>query len=491
MRMQPTSSLPLDLWKQVLAHTSQADRARCSLVSRAFQAAAVAALETVEVSFRDQASVDSLQAWLHNHGQYVKDLQVSSWLEHATLALLACQHLQELDLAQIEVVLPMGPNSPSSHGRDHPWGLTALTNLHLLNCTVAGGLVGLSVLTALKELKVINTVGRSQPCFPGSVFQHYRLLTRLELAAVSFTELHFVSCLVNLQQLIGYTNSIPNITRGLLPGGLPASLRVLELWPIVLDPVVLLGLTNLQELRLVGSSNDFELAGGSAVPLLDAIAAMQRLEELQLSNIRCDWPPPSSAAYSSLTASSNLTRLWLEGCRLPAAASERMFPPAGTLYEFIMFDDDNVSIIVPWQWADVDRLVMHCPALRSVGLGLESSDDLALLTRLSALTRLDARFAGEPIDEGVFVPGAPGDIVIETAAKFTGLRQLQLSVAGPVDMSAVLPLTALQQLTQLEVQAWPSSTVDDTDDWEDFELVVSGQEVLTSVAGSTLEQTLL
>jgi len=457
----------------VLIHTSQADRARCSLVSKAFQAAAVAAMETVEVTIRDQASVGSLQSWLDNHGQYVKDLHVASWDKY-TLALLACQHLQQLRLAQIEVLVSE-PNNPNNHGRGHPRGLRALTNLYLSDCTVTGGLAGLSVLTALKELKVINTLGRSQPSFPGSVFQHYQLLTCSELAVETVTDLQFISCLVNLQQLTGYTNSIPTITRGLVPGGLPASLRVVVLTPTVLDPFVLSGLTNVRKLYLSGSTSDFELAGGSAVQLLDTIAAMQQLEELQLWNVRCIWPPPSSATYSSLTASSNLTHLQLEDCRLPVGASQRMLPPAGTLHTFAMFDSDNGSAVLPWQSEDIDRLVMHCPDLGRVGLGLESSDDLALLTRLSALTSLEARFAGVPIDEGLFEAGEPGYFIIDTAKKFQGLKQLQLSIAAPVDMSTVLPLTALRQLTHLEVQAWTDSIVDDADEWEDVDLLVSGQ----------------
>jgi len=477
MQMQSTSSLPLELWKILLTHTSQADRARCSVVSKAFQAAAVAAMETVEVTILDQTYTNSLQAWLDNHGEYVKRLQVSSWSKPATLALLVCQHLQQLQLAGIKVA--MGPNSSDSNGPRHPVGLTSLTKLHLCDCTVAGGLLGLSVLTALKELEVIDTSGDSQPCFPGSLFQNYRLLTCLELAVENVTELHFISCLVNLQQLTDSSNSIPNITRGLLPGGLPPSLRVLRLQPTVLDPVVLLGLTNLQELWLVGSSNNFELAGGSAVQLLEAIAAMQQLEELHLWDVRCVWPPPSATAYSSLTASSNLTCLDLEDCRLPAAALERMFPPAGTLHEFAMFDSNNGSAVLPWQSADVDRLVMHCPALRSVHLGLESSMDLARLTQLSALTNLDARFAGVPIDDGLFEPGEAGRRIIDMAAKFTGLRDLRLSIAGPGDVATVLPLTALQQLTALEVQAWTNLT----DGWEDIDLV--SEAVLTTQLQAT------
>jgi len=426
------------------------------------------------VSCRDQASVDSLQSWMDNHGQYVKRLQVSPWPKPVSLALLACRHLQQLDLEWIKlVVMAMGPNSSNSHGSGHPVALTTLTKLHLSCCTVAGGLVGLSVLTALKELKVDG-----QSCFPGSLFQHYRLLTRLVLTSGDVTDLHFISCLVSLQQLKGGTDSIPNITCGLLPGGLPASLRVLELCPIVMDPVVLSGLTNMRDLRLEGSSkqayqNDFELEGGSAVQLLDAIAAMQQLEELILFGIRCDWPTASFAAYSSLTASSNLTCLWLDDCRLPAGALERMLPPAGVLYEFAMLEYNNGPeyAIIPWHSEDVDMLLMHCPALRWVNFGLQSSDDLDRLTRLSALTKLDASFAeAEPVGS-----------ITDTATKFTRLRDLRLIIAAPGEKTALLPLTALRQLTKLEVQAW----YDYTSDWGDIYLV-SGRVMLTTVAGSTL-----
>jgi len=311
------SSLSPELWQHILEHADQDTRARASSVSKAMQAAAVAAMGSVFL-YCGMETVDSLELWLPKYGHHVTRFEIEGCDDDdAVLAELPCPRLQELWLSFSMPVL-LGP---STLGPGVLQGCPGLTNLLLGNCPVLDddGLEGISVLTDLRELRLVYVNQAEQNTdlwFPGSVLQHCSRLTHLHVY-IDADGWQYISCLVDLQEL--HLDTLSHITRSPLPGGLPTSLRVLKCSIDVLDPALLSTLTNLQRLEIEDYDRQrFRLevgAGGDA--LLRAIAQLQQLEDLDLSRLECDWPP-MSIDHPTLTASSSLTKLKLRSCSLPA-----------------------------------------------------------------------------------------------------------------------------------------------------------------------------
>jgi len=245
---------------------------------------------------------------------------------------------------------------------------------------------------------------------------------------------------VELQEL--QLSTLGHITRNTLPGGLPTSLRALQCHIDVLDPALLSTLTNMQRLEIEGDDlNHFCLEGGAGGDaLLRAMAQLQQLEDLWLSGLECEWPP-MSIDHPALTASSSLTRLHLSTSSPPAW--EHVFPPGRVLQSITINGDYPVSQLQ----AAVKQLVACCPKLQDLCLHCTLSPmvDMAMLGQLSALTALNANYSSVS-DVGEACQ------VLHQFACLTRLADLNLSFScsKTLEVSALLPLTALRQLTHLK-----------------------------------------
>jgi len=442
MSEESFSSLSPELWQHILEHADQATRARASSVSKSMQAAAVAAMTAVDIKDCGMQKLDSLQLWLPNYGQHVTRFEGAGphgGDDDVVLAELPCPWLQELKLAfGMQVLL-----GPSTLGPGVLQGCPGLTSLHLSNCSVLDdGLEGISALTGLKELELRCLKHDEQTPylrFPGSVLQHCSRLTYLYLC-IAADDWQYISGLDDLQEL--HLETLSHITRSTLPAGLPTSLRALQCSIDVLDPALLAPLTNMRRLDVSRRGrHPFRLEGGATGDaLLRAIAPLQQLEDLSLCGLKCKWPPMSSD-HPTLTASSSLTKLQLLECSLPAW--EHVFPPGRMLQSVDIHGDYPLTQLQ----AAVKQLVACCPKLQDLKLhiGLGPTVDVAVLGQLSALTALHAGYRS--ISD---VGGACQ--VLQQVGSLTRLVDLNLFFFNceALEVSALLPLTALRQLTHLK-----------------------------------------
>lgn len=69
-------ALPLELWKEILKHTTFKERlSYCSLVCKAFQKAATAATDSLQVGLRqDPYRTEAVTNWIDKHGSGLSSL---------------------------------------------------------------------------------------------------------------------------------------------------------------------------------------------------------------------------------------------------------------------------------------------------------------------------------------------------------------------------------------------------------------------------------
>jgi len=313
--------------------------------------------------------------------------------------------------------------------------------------------IPISVLTCLKELNVAEE--NTDLWFPGShcqdtephgVLQHCSRLTYLKVGVPGNRWQH-ISCLVDLQEL--YLSTLSHITRSTLPGGLPTSLRVLRCSIDVLDPMLLSTSTNMQRLTISGQDRHrFCLERGApGDALLRAIAQLQQLEDLHLSTLACNWPPMSSD-HPALTASSSLTKLRLRSCTLPSW--EHVLSPGRMLQSITIEGSYPVSQLA----GAVKQLVVCCPKLQDLHLycRLGPTVDVTVLGQLSALTALHANYRSiSDVGEACQI--------LQQLACLTRLADLHSSFScATLEVSALVPFTALRRLTHLKCTCYSTST---------------------------------
>jgi hypothetical protein len=194
--------------------------------------------------------------------------------------------------------------------------------------------------------------------------------------------------------------------------------------------------------------------------MLQDLGQLQQLTLLHLTNglpmergymvaVR-DFAP--AAAYSALTASSNLRHLDIADNRLPAGAWQHVFPDGRLLPHLTSLDlsevcDDGGLLPVP----EVTRLVSSCPALKAlylweacntVPIPAVPAELLAPLQQLSGLQTLH-------LSPAVWTPAAmPG--LSPALCQLTGLRELRLWQNSNAEEGLLLHLTQLRHLTSLE-----------------------------------------
>jgi len=257
----------------------------------------------------------------------------------------------------------------------------------------------LSAVSALKHLDLdLSWWASPESTAPAlSGLQHLQQLTALDLTA-----LYQETWGINMQ-------SMPAIA-------VLTALRVLKLHSgSSVDPSVLAGLSQLQELYLA-CRDPWDAEDCAA--MLAGIGQQQGLLRLNIHGFHC-WSSPSAAAYSALTASSQLQHLELLSDELPAGAWQQMFQPARRLPElrYLGFEGGDTT---PWQHpaqrlgaADMQAMVSCCPALETLKLGPQIS--VLTLGPVQQLTSLRSVYVYAPFKDNT----AP-------LAKITGLQRLVL-----------------------------------------------------------------
>jgi hypothetical protein len=227
-------------------------------------------------------------------------------------------------------------------------------------------------------------------------------------------------------------------------------LKCLQLSASVWEADVIAGKTKLQHLHVPGSV----LIGGAAAEaqLLSHLQHMQQLTHLDMTSAlrRMDDGKLAAAAYSALTASSNLQLLSVSGCTMPEGVWQHLFPAGGQLPHLRSLNISGVRTLPPG--ADVfvyapapegSRLVSCCPGLTHLNMrNLHHST--GLLIGLQGLSKLHTLCVGDDV--------LPADNW-QALCQLTGLRELRVSCSAHayVAEEALLQLTRLKHLTALNI----------------------------------------
>jgi len=305
----------------------------------------------------------------------------------------------------------------------------------------------LSTLVGLQHLelrpwdaRMVNSA--DQP--PSKVFQQLQHLTYLYLCSegqqLTTDFLKHASCLVNLQTLHIADSTVP-----LSPSTAPDTSRLTALREATfecasLDPCLLQHCTQLQRLdmwKVAIISAD----GASALPLLDLISGMQQLRELRLENLEYEWPD-DTAAYSGLTASSNLQKLSLHITTFPPGIWQHVFTPASrlpALQEMMLCRADRGPPPPAALGADdISRLISCCPGLRAITIDVQPDATLTHLAHASGLTNLSVLFLSAED--------------FEALSGLVALQELSVGLARPIAPCKLMCLTALTALTELSIE---------------------------------------
>lgn len=326
----------------------------------------------------------------------------------------------------------------------------------------ASSLRSLSVLTSLREaslsgVRVLSTAYRPA-VFPGAVLPSIAKLTCLDLFHPGgFEDVHCIASLSNLSvfRIIWPLRSSIRLAPDTTPFALPASMQTLELSStrdnedLVFDPSVLSCATNLTELRMraVVLTCDASTTTGSA--LLAAVARLLSLKKLTLElPLDVVWPE-SPAAFTALSASTLLEELEVQGCEFPEGAWQQVFSgrvlPA--LRSLSAIETEEEAVVLYWGWGIVSNLVRCAPHLRHLELEVFAGPAVAALTVLTQLSSLTLDIEDDADAEYVES--------VHSIATLTNLCELELAICGEgagYDLSALLPLTQLTNLTRLKAQ---------------------------------------
>jgi hypothetical protein len=287
--------------------------------------------------------------------------------------------------------------------------------------------------------------------FPTIALQQLQLLTYLELgfinlkgpgkASLTLQPLHVLTRLLDLRLCASSEgDSAHTLTASMLQGA--SQLTRLDLHGYSVEPGAVAGKVMLQHLSL----RDCELSGGAAgvTQLLSHMQSLQQLTHLGLYNSLpgSQGGTPPAAAYSALTASSNLQHLDIGWCTLPAGAWQHLFtagrqlPRLQTLLVTGTKQPGGLAALAP----EGSRLVSCCPGLRHLDM-MQVQYSQESLTPLQGLSRLQKLCLG---DEESTVEG------VEVVSRLLGLETLVLYTPGnTTERNMLLQLTALKHLTNL------------------------------------------
>jgi Leucine-rich repeat (LRR) protein len=330
-----------------------------------------------------------------------------------------------------------------------------LQQLHLEHCDLQDGAEGLAaallLLPKLQHLCIRQCYDRSEDTFKpwvvmsSDVLYSLQQLTYLELTYCPLQDWHGLRHLTALQDL-SLVLSSSNLTGSrqtcIIDGGALSGaqhLTCLQLHSadadVVIHPAVLAGRTALQHLSLYCSMDG---GSGGATELLSHLQHLQQLTYLDLNFTLKAIAP--AAAYSALTASSNLRGLDVRDCTVPAGTWQHVFPSGRQLPHLVLLHVGEVHTPKgPAAAPEGSRLVSFCPGLLSLNLQQlqYSSDLLAPLTGLGSLLQLS------------LLPSNDTAEGLEVVCELAGLKWLDLIDAPVGAGEQLLQLTQLHQLTYL------------------------------------------
>lgn len=467
-------SLPDEVLKLVMQHVPLADRMRsCCLVSRRLHAAATAATDAVRLYGLDNQS-RGLQ-WLSHHGQHVTKLHLISY--HLLMSRLAqplrqlpCPNLLELRVHRGCVQLGPGDGYPGV-----VLGCSKLTLLEL-SCNILDAQASaplpdcLSTLVHLQCLSVTPWKPSPDDSVHGlhaAVLPCLKHLTSLGVRSLSVENLLQVGALSGLETLTLWVQGLGAVGPASVPGlAFPASLTNLTVMSDVEAGILSLVPTGLQALSL----EEGLVVGPAEGPdsLLSHLARLHCLTSLRVDiPAELPWPAPGPA-YSALTASSSLVSFVLRDQMLPAAAWQHVFPASRQLPHLTLLDVgcecgdwDAPAPESAWGAADLCSLVSCCPNLRQVadsdegngGVFFQHGSHVSELRKLTALTNIDLQYAPASV--------ANFEATLQGLAAVTQLKDVVISLANPLTVGALLPLTRLTALTTLRVSLYPGAARED------------------------------
>lgn len=296
--------------------------------------------------------------------------------------------------------------------------------------------------------------------FPGNALPSLAQLRCLRMDAARVSDVDKLSCLSALRVL-----NMHNVMQGVvnnrqflrLASGwtLPASLLDVCLSAdgscvVLLDPSVLSNAANLTRLQLANTTCECPAGVCDGGSLLSAVANMDQLVVLSLTNLHVQSCPPASPVYQALAHSSRLRRLVLNGEDniLSQDAWLHVLPPGRVLPSLQHLGVRGLQAL---SGEVVSRVVSCAPEVKELQLVLDSLD-ISLLHPLTALTGLTLSVLSE-------VAGV--EAAAQAIAALSALRALHLVVwtvaldedvvPGLPSTSTLLPLTSLTQLTSLRI----------------------------------------
>ena len=377
-------------------HRSVCSAARAH--SRLHQAA-VEAHSSITLETDDMERVKGLLLYLHDQGKHVDSISLASQSKVPTVGLCflpnRLQRLSSLTCERLYVQL--------LHCAAYPFqgvlggaAAAALKQLRLKDCELeaAGSLA--AALAQLPDLQHLS-IDHVNPYDSEIEVQMLQKLTCLELAASSLQpngeaipalqRLRDLTALVDLRLS---SDSTYSITASMLSGLQHLTrlhLRQAELpgrgWGFArhehfdLEPAALSGKTQLQHLELCNC-----YATGGAAGEGQLLARLGELQQLTYLSVQGSLHNPgvapstiSAAAYSALTASSQLQHLDVNSCRFPECAWEHMLPDGKQL--------PCLKVLYATHNPELNRIVSCCPGVTSVGSGPDGLISIELL--LSAM----------------------------------------------------------------------------------------------------------
>lgn len=456
-----------DLLKLILQHLPQSDCLRAALVNSNWHQAACAAASVLCISLKrdtparkQRRLADSAESYLEHHGRHATSLTMQ-WPDRL-LAELPCARLASLDINSVAYNtwprLQLGPRD----GRSGVLGSCAagLTSLKLSNCTIAlaSDLLSLSELVSLQVLDVSSVINASEEfvvlpdCVLPSLQQQLTCLRLRSVGGVDGVELGRLG--LSVLELCDIRDPA-NDTLWLKT--LPATLREIELGgDVALDPLSLASAPQLRVIDLDYSMIRPQVGMSGGVALLSGVAGLSHLESLSLSTLtpEVEWPP-TSAAYTALSASSKLQRLEVRDCGLPAGVWDCVWSRSSCLPEMHSFQMSE-SDLVDGSSMSVEAvlgLARVCPSLSDLEITLSQASAVAALQSLPALTYLDVSLAADSRQSM--------NDCMQQICGLTALRCLELHQGGrellePNVSALLLPLTGLRQLTRLLVYGGPT-----------------------------------
>jgi hypothetical protein len=424
--------LPADVLKRILSSLPVQDRiGSCGLVCQQLRRATAAATNALVVQSKAKT-----YAYLEQYGHFLTSLKVKEWGK-APAPPFPCHNLRHLDLQ--DGVLRLMPVRSS---------LTALTKLGLTNMSF-GSTRDVEVLssnmTSLQELSIVEEpLVRHDPLATSTlrVLPPFARLTCLELKAPPVTDsyLQHLNSLTALQSLsiaarpdirwdFALLAAGGNSRHVLSPGVTPAAfkgvtslqqltsleldiravdetmcpffasltaLRSLQLPELEeLHPIVLTVLTQLHEFSLGGLGPDLE--DSDAFELLSLLPGLQQLRVLKFSSLKLfEESLVPAAAFSALTASSNLQQLVLDCADLVDGAWAHVFPSNRQLPQLTELCieahseiGEETSWYTPFSKDELLGFAKCCPGMRGCtlhGVSLTLAPHLTALQQLAALT---------------------------------------------------------------------------------------------------------